>query len=511
MRHALAPILLVLITRSALAAPEALIVQRLLADKTPATNLRFATELANELDAEGRVVPIVWSMSDAIFRTYVDENRIRVKADDPSDDEIASLAKRMKVAYVILLSAEKKEGRVIPYVELFRGADRRAVWTFGDKERKSAGNNPKVSVTVTSVVLVNGLPDWENTSRSLAYNLVMQLGREPFKSLTPHTKRAAPEPEKGALPPAGEPVKLPEKPAPLDQTVLTRVDALLKQGLQVEAMNLLRDAVDAAPFDAARRERLIKLLLERGETEEAADEARRACRLAPERIDFKVLAVRSWLALGQLTEAESDLNDVLARGGGSPEVQTLRAELFMARGEPGKALEAYTAASSGGPPRYDAALGKALAVALSGEAEQCARLMGSLPEASESERLVAYRWAMRTLEGVVDKAVDAVRTAMQLGRSSPKAPETIAAGQRSEKLAAGLATFATGLTPPGAHKASHERRDLALKLLAQAATEASAYDASGDEDTGTEAALSLGEALKQLRAVQQQYQQELKG
>jgi hypothetical protein len=90
-------------------------------------------------------------------------------------------------------------------------------------------------------------------------------------------------------------------------------------------------------------------------------------------------------------------------------------------------------------------------------------------------------------------------------RAQGATPELVALAEQTASRADALSTLVNNVTPPPVHSDSHISRTLALNLLAQAAFETLAFVRSGDDNTRMEAALSLGEALRLLPQVREQY------
>jgi hypothetical protein len=94
------------LTLAAHAIPQVLIVQRP-DPKAPADSLPMKLDLtlAGVFDKEGRVIPVVWSEADPLFRSYRDERQVTGPIINPSDSDIVKTAKSINAKYVITLSA----------------------------------------------------------------------------------------------------------------------------------------------------------------------------------------------------------------------------------------------------------------------------------------------------------------------------------------------------------------------------------------------------------------------
>ncbi|MBW7926892.1 MAG: hypothetical protein H3C58_02140, partial [Fimbriimonadaceae bacterium] len=127
----------------ALAAPEMLVVQLLEGTAEQAElNMPIYPEVGAEFDAEGRVNVILWSMTDVVFRTAVEEGKIKVP-ERVTIEDARKVVRDLNIAYLLVFSAKQTSLGVEVAASLYRGTARRALW----------------SDTKVMNVLVGGAPD----------------------------------------------------------------------------------------------------------------------------------------------------------------------------------------------------------------------------------------------------------------------------------------------------------------------------------------------------------------
>ncbi|HRI45030.1 MAG TPA: tetratricopeptide repeat protein [Fimbriimonadaceae bacterium] len=475
-------LLFLALTASSLAAPEVLIVQlRAPVGDDDDPNVGILNALAQELDDEGRVVPIAWTLSDPIFRGAYEAKTVTGDPANPTEEQALRGAEALRVGWILFVSAERKGGQLGAKARLFkRGADK-AAWS----------DEKLISVTVGATA------DFNSSAATLARTWAALLSEGPFRQYPARPRVATPNPDDGRGGTASSP------PA-IDDTYRSRAQQLIKQGMVTEAINLLRDAVDADPMDASRREELARALLQQGFAQEAATEATRASQMAPDRNDLRFVAVQAWIGLDRPDEANKVLNEALARDPGNPQTLILVGDVALAKGDPGKAVEAYSR-SIRIEDTFEARLGRACAYGASGWPEPCAADIAALtPERVAS----GYPRVVAELERALQFVAGEVREIVRAARLSPRQKATIDRASRVQRAAAGLARLAAAYPAPAKYRESYARRDLAHNLLQQSCLEALEFARTGVEDVASEATISLGEALKQFQSIREMYLKE---
>lgn len=455
-------------------------------------NLSVAHQLAQSLDEDGRVVPIVWSLSDAVFRAYVDAGKLKSPDDNPTFNEVRDAAAKLKIAYFALCTAVKIEGGFIGSIQLFRTGNAKPIW----KDSKNL------------TVKVGDLSDIESAAATMGRTWSSIMAGDPFKGLPPRPQVKTPDPGIPNQPVKSDPTPPVPKTAAIDPKVLAAARQHAAKAEYAEAINLFREVVDMAPFDAGVRLELASALLASGQPEAAAQAARTGSTMDPAKLELYRLSSRAWLQLGKLDEALEDLNEAMARNPEDPETQLLRGEVFLYRNEPAKALEPIGLAIKL-KDSYSARMSRALAEALCGDAKGAVSDIEQAPAASENEKIHAYRASMRLLEKAVEVHCESLRSLLIEAASSKRNKVLLEKANQMVKVTMSLADLVRAMAPPILHADSHQKRLLAQQLLAQAASDCQIFVESGDDGSASEAAISLGEALKAIPAVQQAFTAEL--
>ena len=292
-------------------------------------NVLVGHYLAQELQDGGKVAPIVWSLEDPIFRAAVEENLVRKPRGNPTFDEVMQGASKLHAEYVFVVSVWR-DGEVVKA----RGAlIRRGSVVWFDPDARGGGVSNDAAMGWVRQALGKGGPapkvsrevlvsatDAENGIRSLARTWAFLLSTEPFKTLPISTQTKTPDPDQGQQPIATEPLP----PRVVDnKELMSQVDVMVKDGRLVFAVNMLRDAVDTEPMDAERRRKLAEVLMLMGRPREAAEGARAAANLLPDRPHLWAQAAEAWIAAGEFEEAQADLNELVARAPENPDARSL--------------------------------------------------------------------------------------------------------------------------------------------------------------------------------------------
>ncbi|HXH60609.1 MAG TPA: tetratricopeptide repeat protein, partial [Fimbriimonadaceae bacterium] len=345
------------------AAPEVLIVQRLSKDKDD-FNVPVVQHLAEQLDIEGRVSPIVWSMLDPVFRAYVDDGKLPGFVENPDDKKIRDYAGRLHVRYVLVVEAVARNGQVIPQAQLFEGTRSSPLWSMVREEKRGKPRlvvveNGKVDEdktlairekyanvlsegTMTAMaVLINGQPDWDGTAKTLARTWTRILAEGPFSKLEPQRRTFVPDADPGLG--FGTETTATILPAPATGKALERAKLLSQDGKYDDAILVLRDAIDADPFNTECRQEFAKLLIKVGEPDLAAREAERAAHHLEDPGEMWALAAEGWVEEGDDDKALEAANQARARGVDTPEILLVLGEVWLMKGDPQKSLDDYNA------------------------------------------------------------------------------------------------------------------------------------------------------------------------
>lgn len=450
-------------------------------------NVGVATEVAAELERDGRVSPIVWSQTDPLFRSIIKQGQIDCDPDNPSDADILRNAAKLKVEYVLLVAAWKEEDNLVGESRLFRSSSDKAIWT----DRKN------MKVTLSS------RPDWNETATALARTWTVLLANAPFKKLKQQPKviDRTPLPQRNTDRPS-----LPNLP----DSAIEGAKKALSEGKLSDAISIFREAVDNRPTDLNRRELLIQAYLRAGMDNLAAQEANSAAGLAADRVDFHLLAARCLLAVHDLESAQKSLNEALARDAQNPKVMLVLGQVHLHGGNAESALEVLlkiTDKDAGA----EVLTFRALANAMLGQADETEKDLKAAPLGTVEERTAWLDMARAMIMPKAEQIAMTLRQVIQACRVNPKDPNSIEQIEAASRLASGISAFFSNFPGVPAHKGSSDRMALALNLLSQACDEAADFAKTDNKDAGGEATLGLGEAMKQLASSRQQYESERSG
>ncbi len=500
--------------------PQVLIVQiPQLKERDVDINLLLDTYLADELDSLGQVDPVTWSLTDPVFRGWLDAGKIKGGM-EPTETNARELARSLGIPYVMVIAAIKNEMMAKPTARLYRTGGNRPIWAFADI-KPGGSYSPTVTVdgkvdpkrtkdlleTISNsnagskgfTVLVNGMPDWDSTARTIARTWTQILATSAFKNFPEHRRVNVEPGHRGAnkTDPAQLPISAGGDPS-------AQVDQYLQQKRPDLAILVLRDAIDQNPFDAGSRARLAWLLFDQGFPAAAAEEARRAAKLSPKDIELWLLAARGWMIAGNPEEAQKDVNEALSRGGKDVSTRSLLGDVYLLQGKYESACEEYTLSIQAGP-KPEAIAGRAIALAMMGRPVQSQADLDFLKGIPASKLGRAYDMAIQLVEFTDEHLAENLRTLPPAIRLAPKSPEVVIRAQLAERLARALSGLIAAIPCPPEHQKSHQGRDLAQKLLSQSAQEILDFARTGDGEIGQEAVITLSEGLKRLPIVREYY------
>ena len=444
----------------------------------------LANHLAQEMDDDGRTFPIVWGLSDPVFRPLALEGKLGDVPDLPSREAALGVARKLDADYVFLYRSERKAGSLDASAELLLNG--RTVW----KDQKSMGAK------------LGGNQSDDDTAASVARTWMLLLTNKdgPLKSLPPKKPSVTPDATPGQNPvivadpsPALPPVVKTDLAA-LD----TRLAALLRAGRPDEALMLARDAVDADPLSPGPRTALVRLLASQGDGEGAAAAARRAADLLPDQPELRVDAVRRLLALGRIKEAREEANELRVRNPEDLAARRLSAEVALANDDAETAIrETEALLKFGEDPQ--ARLLRGIARARLGGAEGAEADLKAWTAATPAgaARADGYAFAERSLGEMAERAAATLPTLLQRAAAQPKSgavrDELDEAQRQAQARAAAFAAL-----PVEGTVARHDAWALAHRLMALVAADLRAFLA-GSDDALTAARLDLGEARRAMK------------
>jgi tetratricopeptide (TPR) repeat protein len=478
---------------------------------------------AEEFDTDGRLHPIAWSMTDPYYRIAVESGKIK-KNDRPSLRDAFRTAEELKVEYLMTVSVWEDQGKILASATVYKGA--KQLWRDPDatdpayqaalinqhNAENQAKHNKKQSprmdvVNAREIVIGNTGQDQDNVLHSLGRTWVLKLGDSVFKPLEAHPAVAP-----TVVDPGPKPITVTPPPTPPQKVdnkdVFAQAMKLLAEHKNAEAIGMLRDAVDLAPLDAERRRALINALAQTGQPLMAAGEARRAASILPDKLEFRVLAARNYLAAGQSDEAMADLKEAVARDPNGSETRRLLGEIDLWKLDFTEAIAQFdfvVSKDSSADAYYD----RGLAKCLSGDAAGAAQDMDLAKKngLQTGAALDAKRYA--DVESLLDKVEsnygDRSRTLLQHAKAKPDDASVASDNTDLLNKASAEVAFLSAISVPESHQRSSDTRLLALKLLVQCYTDLEDYIKSPNDDALGDATITLGEGLKDLDQVKDMY------
>ena len=509
--------------------PLVLIVQEKVVSRDKKIDLNVAVDqyLAEELQSEARCLPVVWGLSDTLFRSAVDDGIIKNPPEVPDIKTALSVASKLKADYVIFIVA-LQEGSLIKSKAILyeRG---KVVWVdppkdmdeSAQKARELAERNAKkkkvqmsdqgkqdnefriVSVTLDSETSIT------NGAHSVARTWAQLLTSGPLRKYQARPTTTTPDPEPGPRPTVAD---VPPVHKVDNQSLIESIQKMIAKGEYPAAINALRDAVDSEPLDIERRRMLISVLSTSGMNQSAALEARRASALLAEQTELRVMAARAWMRAGIPEEAQADLNEAVARDPANAIVRQLMGEMNLMRLQVKEAIENFDA-SLVALPNAETYFNRGVALSIAGDSEKASKDFETADKSGLEKSAFALEQRFGSVAAIVDGCVAQsganLRTLFQSVRLDRKSQDVSVELQRLAGFAAGLTKVYGKLVAPERHKGSSEVRTLALNLLVQCLSEVDDYVRTGDIETMSDATLNLGEALKQLASAREKHKSEL--
>jgi tetratricopeptide (TPR) repeat protein len=445
--------------------------------ETALPNLAIADHLAEEFEGDGRTFPIVWGLTDAVFRPAALEGRLGNVPTLPTRLEALEVAKKLGASYVLFYHSNRKDGKLNASAELL--IDGRTVWK--DSKSMSASLGSKQSD--------------QDTAASIARTWVQILNVEVLKGLTPKKIAVTPDPTPGQKPVIVETPVAP--PVATGQNGLqARIDSLTKAGKPQAALALARDAVDADPLSASPRLSLIALLSFQGDVKGAAEESRKAAELMPEKTELRVEAIRRLIGVGKNKEAREQVNELIARRPEDKDARRLAAEVALADNDAaGAVLELEPLLRDGDDTR--AHLLRGLARAQLGGADGAVADLKAWAN-GETDRTSDYLFAQQTLGRMAERAAAAMPALMQRAAVQPKSAAVRDDLDSFQRGAQARSAAWEAIAPPASLRAKHDDWSLAHRLMSLAAADLRAF-IGGNDDAQTAARIDLGEAVRAMK------------
>ncbi len=470
---------------SALADTSVLIVQHMVPEKNGADpNVAVSDYIAQELDTDGRINPIVYSMTDPVFRAAAESGRIKDVVDRPNLEAAFNIAHQLGTEFVLVEESYQSGKAIRSRAKLYK--DHRQIW------------KDEQDLSVTSIAT----SDQDNTCRSIARTMILRMNAGPLKGYARRTKTMTPDLAKGQAPVVPV-VPVAEVPVADPEQLKRKVNDLVAAGKTESAILLLRDSVDTLPLDLDRRVMLINVLLA-GDPKAAAEEARRATTLMPDKPELRALSAKAWMAAGLPAETQKDLNEAVARDPGGTNTRLMLGELSLSQLEPEKAMDHLDQAikqQDSSRSRFLRAVCRALLGNVDGMASDLNESTKLQPKLTPVEQTERTTLVADLLDRMFTRDGATVRLLTQQVVVKPHNRDLREQIASISKLLQARSALLGVMSPTAETKASHERRILAHRLLAQSLIDLQTFSDKGDEDALSDSRINLGEALKQMAAI----------
>jgi Flp pilus assembly protein TadD len=467
--------------------PSVIIIQRVPSFEGKPMSSDFVFRLYEQLHQNFNMKLILWGLGDETYRRFAYDGLLPTDVADPSDAQLASAVRSIKADFSIIVDLTSDPGLKGSRIRVFRGGPGRPAW----------------EKTLKSEIMVSGIGKQSEIDSTVARTWTLELISGPFKPFQKATTTGAnPEPELG---PTITPDPPRNAPNPLEK-IRSEANALILNNQSAQAVELYFTEIDRQPLQPEIRQWLIELLLQRGQNELAAQEARRALLLFPGDPVLRVLRMRCLMQIGQYQEALTELNEALTRDPENPEFLEMSGHIQLARGNYSAARTSYLKSLTKGP-RITTQAGLAIVVALEGDTAEVKNLITTMGKPTSSELNEMYS-RLAVLTGLsIDRIAEQYREMMQSARLRLD-PKLADQAQRLYKSCEGLSVLAEVTPFPQNHQGSHAKRIVAYKLLVQAAAEVLQYMRTGENDAGDEASISLSEALSRCSDVKRLFEAE---
>jgi len=489
----------------------------------------IADYLANEFQADGRVAPIVWGLGDPIYQAAVQTRKIRANTQTPTLGEALDAAGKLHCDYVLTTDLRAGSDGILSAAYLYRKG--KLIWKDPDVDVNAAIANLRQNLkrklitkeefdrsVVEASYRLNALQSGkfavDDTLKSVAHTWMEMVVTGPLAGVVPQPVKATPNPGKGDAPRNPGTGTTPPVAISVDTKWNAAASTALNAGDLSKALSILRDAIDAAPMEPARRIMLIQTLMEVGQPEVAAEEARRAAGLMPDHLEFRSLAAKAWIQAGKLDEAQNDLNEAVARAPDSPETRMLLADVAIAKGDSAAAIAHLDKAISAAPTG-DAYYLRGLAYAMAGQNDLAVADLKKATDAglSQDPREADSRYSL--VAAILDSSLVSIGQEIETLHNRAQVQRTDKDVQTAfddlSKRVQGRVEFISQLPAPPGHEKSHARRVLAYKLLVECLSDLASYLKGGDMDALTDSRINLGEALKQGASARQEFLDEQQG
>jgi tetratricopeptide (TPR) repeat protein len=485
--------------------------------------------IASEFDSDGRVQAIAWGLTDPYFRAAVDGHQIGNPPTSPSLEQALETGKQLKTDYTLVVSVVRvgkdlgatanlyQRGKLVWHdpppqtrADAAEEKNRKVMEKLAKKRKVAMPDDPAFPKDARIVSATRSLVDPDGDLRSLASTWAVLLETGPLKQF-PGRPRIAPTPVD-----VGQKPVVVDTPPPVhkvdNQDLLQAAMKLLSEKQYVQAITMLRDSVDAEPLDVERRRALVMALAQTGNHAMAASEAKRAAALLPDKVELHVLAAKEFIAAGQSDQAIPELKEAVSRDPDGVETRMLLGEIDLQQLKIADAIGQFDFAiskSANAQWYYE----RAVAKTLNNDADGATQDLAAAQKAGLGMDAISVKTRYVGTVSMIDQSLTdlgfRLRTLLQRAHVKPGDDAVATETTDLTKKVAAVIGFMDGLAVPPEYKASHDRRQLALKLLSQSLNDIGDYLKAQNDDTISDATINVGEGLKNLDLAKVAYKEEL--
>ena len=319
-----------------------------------------------------------------------------------------------------------------------------------------------------------------------------------------------------AAPPASSPAETAEVTDENALAALQQAEALLTSGDPSAAVGLLRRAVNQSPLSLRVRIALARAYLAARRGTDAADEARRALRVAPtgdraSLMELSQIMAQAYAQNGDTTAARVAYEEIIRAQPTAQWARVALADLLLQQNRTGEAEAILRGVQKVEPTNREAAIGMARLLASRGDYAGATRELNVLDNAPAATGTPASGAASEAIATLFDEGAPRLANLMTQNRAAWEANKLsrevfFKATTAQSERAGGLQKLLKAVPPPpgspDATVKAYRKRVYAASLLSQAASALLGFLETGDPDTGTQAALQLTEFQKELQAAQ---------
>lgn len=409
----------------------------------------------------------------------------------PASPSLLSLLSRSKLEFALVIQAVKSSESVATSAVIYR-ANGQIVWS----EAKNYS------------IQIGGRPDWTMAAIATARSIALIIASGPFKDTK--VTRATEDDPKARLPGPSPP-----KEAVKEDTNSSRLGMqALDEGRALDAVGLLREAVDQSPIQPELRAALARAYFLANMPENALNECRRARDLMPDSSPIEETYGELLRHVGELEQAETVLKAVIARTPMSLTALLALGDLYLTSQQYDQAIAQYREAAKAAPTNPEPVARLARGLALVGQYEQSTAAFEQAKKLGLRSDSKAQRERYITICNFLDRAIGKLAQELQSIRQAAKEDKPDVEVLKARVAAVSLRANALGgyvetMEKPAAHSGSSQRYTLVTQLLAQAALALAKHVDTGNADALEDAMVYSSDALRTLKSAHDAFQDEL--